>query len=57
VLQKVEVTWPSGQKQSFGDVQADKFYLIQEGHEKLEPQPIEKANATIPTDKVSTRRK
>jgi hypothetical protein len=56
-LQKVEVTWPSGQKQSFEDVQADKFYLVQEGHEKLELQPIEKANATIPTDKVSTRRK
>jgi enediyne biosynthesis protein E4 len=57
LLQKVEVTWPSGQKQSFEDVQADKFYLVHEGQQRLELQPIERAKATIPTDKASLEQK
>jgi ASPIC and UnbV len=33
--ESVEVRWPSGQRQVFHDVSADKFYLIQEGREQL----------------------
>ena len=36
----VEITWPSGQKQSFRDVDADKFYLVEEGKDQLEMQPF-----------------
>jgi hypothetical protein len=35
VAQNVEINWPSGQKQSFHDVPADKFYLITEGKNEL----------------------
>jgi enediyne biosynthesis protein E4 len=35
IAQTVEVKWPSGQAQSFHDVPADKFYVIQEGQSKL----------------------
>ncbi len=35
----VEVKWPSGLKQEFHNVQADKFYVIEEGQEKLQMQP------------------
>jgi len=31
----VEISWPSGQKQAFRDVAADKFYLIREGRNEL----------------------
>ena len=31
----VEVKWPSGQRQVFHDVEADKFYLIEEGKDQL----------------------
>jgi hypothetical protein len=31
----VEVTWPSGLRQTFRDVEADKFYVIEEGKERL----------------------
>jgi hypothetical protein len=31
----VEVSWPSGKKQSFRDVEADKFYRIDEGKNEL----------------------
>ncbi len=31
----VEVKWPSGQRQVFHDVAADKFYLIEEGKDQL----------------------
>ena len=36
----VEITWPGGQRQSFHDVEADKFYLLEEGKEHLELQHI-----------------
>jgi len=35
-----EVSWPSGAKQSFKNVEADKFWLIVEGNPDLAPQPI-----------------
>ena len=31
----VVIAWPSGQKQAFHDVAADKFYLIEEGHTQM----------------------
>jgi hypothetical protein len=36
----VEVKWPSGQRQVFHDVEADKFYLIEEGKDQLGTQRI-----------------
>jgi hypothetical protein len=34
----VDITWPSGQHQTIHDVEADKFYLLEEGKDKLEIQ-------------------
>ena len=34
----VEINWPSGQKQVFREVEADKFYLIEEGTDQLQLQ-------------------
>jgi enediyne biosynthesis protein E4 len=36
----VEITWPSGQRQTFHNVEADKFYLVEEGKDQLSAQPI-----------------
>jgi hypothetical protein len=36
----IEITWPSGQRQTFRDVEADKFYLVEEGKDQLELQHI-----------------
>jgi hypothetical protein len=36
----VEVKWPSGQVDNFTNVEADKFYLIEEGHRELRLQQI-----------------
>ena len=36
----VEITWPSGQRQTFRDVEADKFYLVEEGNDHLQTQRI-----------------
>lgn len=36
----VEITWPSGQRQTFRDVEADKFYLVEEGNDHLQTQHI-----------------
>jgi hypothetical protein len=35
VADDVEVSWPSGQKQTFKNVAADRFYVIQEGSDSL----------------------
>jgi enediyne biosynthesis protein E4 len=40
IISSVEITWPSGAHQSFHDVEADRFYQINEGHLKLSPQPM-----------------
>jgi hypothetical protein len=34
----VEITWPSGQQRVFRNVEADKFYLIEEGTDQLQLQ-------------------
>ena len=36
----VEITWPSGHRQTFRDVEADKFYLVEEGNDHLQTQHI-----------------
>jgi hypothetical protein len=36
----IEITWPNGQRQTFHDVEADKFYLVEEGKDQLELQHI-----------------
>jgi enediyne biosynthesis protein E4 len=33
-VQTAEIRWPSGQKQVFRDLEADKFYLIEEGRDQ-----------------------
>lgn len=37
-IESVEIKWPSGQQQIFRDVEADKFYRIEEGRDLLELQ-------------------
>jgi hypothetical protein len=44
----VEINWPSGLKQAFHDVEADKFYLVVEGKEQLELQSIPRKASTKP---------
>jgi hypothetical protein len=34
-VETVEIKWPSGQKQVFHDIKADKFYLIEEGQNQV----------------------
>jgi hypothetical protein len=35
LVESVEISWPSGQKQTFKNVEAGKFYLIEEGKSEL----------------------
>lgn len=37
-VETVEVTWPSGQKLTFHNLDVDKFYLIEEGKEAVAQQ-------------------
>ena len=39
-MDTVEISWPSGAKQSFKNIEGDKFWLIVEGNADLAPQPI-----------------
>jgi hypothetical protein len=39
-IDSIEVTWPNGNRQSFRDVGADQFYVIEEGSKALKPQVI-----------------
>ena len=43
-VESVEVNWPSGEKQAFRDLEADKFYLIEEGAPEVRAQHF-RANA------------
>jgi hypothetical protein len=47
-VQKVEISWPSGQKQVFHDVAADKFYLIEEGRDQLQFQKFPGKGSSLP---------
>jgi len=37
-VESVEVTWPSGQRQMFRNIEADKFYLVEEGKDEVRMQ-------------------
>src|SRR5947209_18196169 len=37
-VESVEVTWPSGQRQMFRNLEADEFYLVEEGKDQLQMQ-------------------
>ncbi len=41
-VESVEVAWPSGIKSVFHNVPADKFYIVQEGSERLDPDSFKK---------------
>lgn len=42
-IDKLEITWPSGGKQTFVDLRADQFYRIQEGNDTIGYQAFAKA--------------
>jgi len=43
-IERLEISWPSGAQQTFRDVAADRFYIIQEGKEELAQQAIGKVS-------------
>jgi hypothetical protein len=43
-IDKLEISWPSGAKQTFTNFAADQFYSIQEGTDTLGYQPFVKGN-------------
>ncbi len=50
----VEVKWPSGQQQVFRNVEADKFYLMEEGRSELGMQRFGSKAVTSPSSKAAT---
>ncbi|MGH9766691.1 MAG: ASPIC/UnbV domain-containing protein, partial [Blastocatellia bacterium] len=44
--ESVEVLWPSGQRQVFRDVGADKFYVVEEGKNSLALQKFDRERAS-----------
>ena len=51
--ESIEISWPSGQKQTFRNVEADKFYLVEEGKDQLAMQKI--ARRPLPLATASRR--
>ncbi len=49
-VQSVEIRWPSGQKQTFHDLEVDKFYLIEEGRDQFGLQNFSKASGSTTQD-------
>jgi enediyne biosynthesis protein E4 len=47
-IDKLEITWPSGARQTFQDFPADQFYSIQEGKDELGFQPFLKSRGNTP---------
>jgi len=45
----VDISWPSGLKQSFKDVEGDKFYVVVEGKQDLGLQPFNRSATKIET--------
>jgi enediyne biosynthesis protein E4 len=43
-VDKLEISWPSGMKQTFADIPADQFYSIEEGKDELGYQPFVKSS-------------
>jgi hypothetical protein len=54
-VEKVEIGWPSGQKQIFRDLEADKFYLIEEGRDEAGLQKFSPSVLSAPP-KASARK-
>jgi hypothetical protein len=52
---ELEVNWPSGQRQVFRNIAADKFYLIVEGKDKLDRQQFGPPAAAQPAPKRITK--
>jgi hypothetical protein len=58
----VEIRWPSGLEQTFHNLDADKFYLIEEGNDHVNLQRFSNRSAvpagvkteTLPTDQTGT---
>jgi hypothetical protein len=66
VAETVEIKWPSGQQQVFHNVEADKFYLVEEGRERLDLQKfgrpaaisnVSKDSKALPADAKTKRSK
>ena len=49
--ERVEVKWPSGQSQVFQDLEADKFYLIEEGRDQIRLQHFSHSDKAAETRK------
>ena len=45
-IASVEIAWPSGKKQIFRDLEADKFYRIEEGRDQLSLQTFVRRTQT-----------
>jgi hypothetical protein len=50
-IDSVEIRWPSGARQSFQDLEIDKFYLIKEGNETIAFQKFTPPRPALPTSK------
>jgi hypothetical protein len=50
----VEVKWPSGLQQTFRNVEADKFYLIEEGTDRLNIQRFSRPARGHPSELPAT---
>jgi hypothetical protein len=49
-IDSIEVVWPSGQKQVFRDLEADKFYRIEEGRDEIGLQRFARHSETTKRD-------
>ena len=49
-VESIEVSWPSGQKQTFRDLDVDKFYTIEEGRDQIAPQRFLRRAQTMKRD-------
>jgi len=52
-VESVEVSWPSGQKQTFRGLDVDKFYTIEEGRDQIGPQRFLRRAQTMKRDSQS----
>ena len=56
-VDSIEVKWPSGQQQIFRDVEADKFYRIEEGYDALGLQTFVRRTAVRPDPSATKSQK
>ena len=54
VAETVEIKWPSGLQQTFRSVEADKFYLIEEGTDRLNFQRFARPAKGHPSEHPAT---